>query len=301
MQLAANVKVAAIHGATPFSLFFARNFRGFEDFTGADISDVNDANTQKLLKRLGEMTTIVYPALRQEKEGDAQRKADKFAQTHKVAVQPFPLGSYVMTIDVTRGSKLEPIYEGPFRVSKIHRSTYTLVDNDGVTLPRNYAPSQLKLISLKDEHAVPATLQLSESPSTTVTTNTNTNTDIDVHSNNGNNFKVVRSTRPTSPSRPASRPTYNRQQSYVVEDILDDDIDDNTGDYIYLVKWKHYPTSEATWEPPDSFDGEAAIRRYWAKVDKSHGAKRSNKPTPTTTSTNSTNSVITKTGRFTRS
>ena len=45
-------------------------------------------------------------------------------------------------------SKLQPRYEGPFKVLRCNKGgAYILEDNTGALLPRNFAPSALKLIS----------------------------------------------------------------------------------------------------------------------------------------------------------
>jgi hypothetical protein len=52
-------------------------------------------------------------------------------------------------------------------------------------------------------------------------------------------------------------------QTYTVEKILK-----HRGEFPdveYLVKWKHYPEGEATWEPPSSFLDTNCIRKYWAE------------------------------------
>jgi RNase H-like domain found in reverse transcriptase/Integrase core domain/Chromo (CHRromatin Organisation MOdifier) domain/Integrase zinc binding domain/Retrotransposon gag protein len=35
----------------------------------------------------------------------------------------------------------------------------------------------------------------------------------------------------------------------------------------YLVKWKHYPLEESTWEPPSHFNDTSCIRKYWKEVE----------------------------------
>ncbi|KAI9334566.1 hypothetical protein BDR26DRAFT_866842 [Obelidium mucronatum] len=53
-----------------------------------------------------------------------------------------------MTLPDVRNSKLEPRYEGPYKI--IHRTrqgTLQLLDADGKVLNRKYAPQQLKLVS----------------------------------------------------------------------------------------------------------------------------------------------------------
>ena len=55
--------------------------------------------------------------------------------------------SYVMVRDSTRLRKLDPRYEGPFKVIGKSGNAYILQDNAGDLLPRNYPPSAIKLIS----------------------------------------------------------------------------------------------------------------------------------------------------------
>ena len=52
-----------------------------------------------------------------------------------------------------RRGKLDPRFKGPFKViGKTKGGTYTLQDNTGALLPRNYPPSALKLISSDPVH-----------------------------------------------------------------------------------------------------------------------------------------------------
>lgn len=60
----------------------------------------------------------------------------------------FPAGSFVKIRNLTRRSKLEEEYEGPFKVvRKTRGGSYVLQDFDGNLLERNYPPRDLTLIS----------------------------------------------------------------------------------------------------------------------------------------------------------
>jgi hypothetical protein len=141
-QLAVNTKAMAIHGSVPFSLFYARQFAGFQDFRHDDMTkDQHDF----LLKRLDTMTKLVFPTLEGRKSKHASRTQQSFNAKHKL--EDFPEGAYVMTIDSTRSSKLDPVYEGPFRVLRRTKGgSYELIDTDGALIKRRFPPSQLKLI-----------------------------------------------------------------------------------------------------------------------------------------------------------
>ncbi len=62
--------------------------------------------------------------------------------------------------------------------------------------------------------------------------------------------------------------TKQSEPSYAVESVVSHR-GDNPSNYEYLVKWKHYPSSENTWEPTESFDDREVINRYWARIRKS--------------------------------
>ena len=73
---------------------------------------------------------------------------DKFNDKKHTKDILFPDRSYVMIIDVIKRSKLDPIYEGPFKVIwRTKGGSYILQYNDGRLLSRNFAPLALKLIS----------------------------------------------------------------------------------------------------------------------------------------------------------
>jgi hypothetical protein len=141
-QLAVNTKTMAIHGSTPFSLFFARDFAGFQDFRH---DDMTKEQHDLLLKRLDTMTNLVFPTLEGKRKKHNEKIRASFNDKHKL--QEFPEGAYVMVLDATRSSKLDPAYEGPFRVLRRTRGgSYELLDADGALMKRRYPPSQLKLI-----------------------------------------------------------------------------------------------------------------------------------------------------------
>jgi hypothetical protein len=141
-QLAVNTKTMAIHGSTPFSLFFARAFAGFKDFRH---DEMTNQQYELLLERLDAMNNLVFPSLEGRKSQQQAQAAERFNSKHKL--EEFPAGSYVMTLDETRTSKLDPVYEGPFRVLRRNQGgSYELLDADGTLLKRRFAPSQLKLI-----------------------------------------------------------------------------------------------------------------------------------------------------------
>jgi hypothetical protein len=137
-----NTNVVALHNSSPFSLFFARKFNGFHNFT----NDQNELlSHEQLLDRLKYMTKIVFPAIDQKSKEIQRQMVDRFNAT--VLNNEFPDGAKVMTLDPITNNKLTPKYEGPYIVvRRTAGGSYELKDGTGATLSRNYTPSQLKLV-----------------------------------------------------------------------------------------------------------------------------------------------------------
>jgi len=142
VQLALNTRTVALHNSSPFSLFFARRFNGFHNFT----DDQGGLLSHKeLTERLEYMSTVVFPAIDAKALSTQKKMIERFNKT--ILHNEFPDGAKVMALDPIQGDKLTPRYEGPFTV--IRRNTggaYELKDGTGEILGRRYAPSQLKLV-----------------------------------------------------------------------------------------------------------------------------------------------------------
>lgn len=141
-MLALNLKVAARHGSTPFSLMFARTANGFQNFT-ASLNLTGNFDGEGYVKELENLTKIVFPAI----EAKVQAYIDA-RMKDKTKEKSFPPGAYVMAVNKTRQNKFEAAYEGPFKVMRRNKGgAYILQDTDGTTLGRNYTPGELKIIS----------------------------------------------------------------------------------------------------------------------------------------------------------
>jgi hypothetical protein len=142
VQFAMNSKVVAIHKSAPFSVLFGRRPNQFADFSmvseASDISDSVEATTQF-------MRDVLFPGIAELARSTQEAMKASFDASHVQA--DIPKDSYVMIRDIARRRKLDPRFEGPFKVIGKSGSTYTLQDNTGALLPRNYPPSALKCIS----------------------------------------------------------------------------------------------------------------------------------------------------------
>jgi transposase InsO family protein len=140
-QYAMNTRVAAIHGSSPFSLFFGRQLRG-----AGEPNIQNDIMTEEELQaRVDYMTQVVFPAV-SERVRERQRLQEK-KFTKGVVTDPFPDGSYVMVEDPSPGGSLLPTWEGPYKVVRRNRGgAYVLEDLTKKLLASNVAPSRMKLV-----------------------------------------------------------------------------------------------------------------------------------------------------------
>ena len=152
IQMALNCRVTQRHHSTPFSLMFTRPFNLFNDYTRS-VSEL--LTEEEIMKRNEILTNLLYPSIRESTDSYNLRMIDDFALSKKILKQGFPLGAMVMKrVDISNG-KLDPVYEGPFRVVKrtLH-NTYVLLDSTGMLLPKNIPPSKMKLVSLPTNEEV---------------------------------------------------------------------------------------------------------------------------------------------------
>jgi len=143
IQLQMNVRIANLHSSTPFSLFYGRSFAGISDFSSSQSHLLTEKELEDRLKYL---TDLVFPAISKKSKETQRKMVDRFNSTH--LIMDFPIGSFVMVRDPIHSGALDPKYEGPFKViRRTTHGTYTLMDKTNSTIPRNFAPEQLKLVT----------------------------------------------------------------------------------------------------------------------------------------------------------
>jgi transposase InsO family protein len=201
-QYSINTRVAAIHGSTPFSLFFGRPLRvGSEpNIQSALLSE------KELLERVDYMTSVVFPAI---DEGVRARKGiqEELFSKKKVIVDPFPPGSYVMTEDPSPSNALQPKWEGPYKVVRRNKGgAYVLEDLTKKLLASNVAPSRMKLVQ-RD-------------------------------------------------------PVEMDEDVYTIQQILNHQLNEETGETEYLVRWKGYSPDHDSWIPFTNFIETTMIEQY---------------------------------------
>jgi hypothetical protein len=91
------------------------------------------------------MKEAVFPGIANIARSTQDAMKTSFDATRTIV--DIPIDSYVMVRDNARRRKLDPRFEGPFKVIGKSGGAYILQDNAGELLPRNYPPSAIKLIS----------------------------------------------------------------------------------------------------------------------------------------------------------
>ncbi|CEI92231.1 hypothetical protein RMCBS344292_06498 [Rhizopus microsporus] len=141
-------KISTRLQSTPFSLMFARNMNDYIDYrddTGNKLKKEYMPHDE-LLKRIGYMSQVVFPAIQDKTNiytGRQKEKADS-----KNCQLSFPEGSYVMVRDREQTNSLSPTFKGSYRVVRqTQGGSYILCDIDETLMSRNYSPEELKLIS----------------------------------------------------------------------------------------------------------------------------------------------------------
>jgi len=144
VQLSLNAKVSKRHNTAPYTLMFARKINGFKDYT--EDHQLTPASEKELVDRITMMEDTVFPAIKERIMAVIKAQQNKFDKKH-IQVD-FPAVSQVMPKINEQVGKLDPIYEGPYTiVRKNQGGAYILKDEKNDVLTREYAPSQLKLIS----------------------------------------------------------------------------------------------------------------------------------------------------------
>jgi transposase InsO family protein len=141
-QYAMNTKVAAIHNSTPFAVMHGRSTNQLGNYAKVDSAPVSPTDLKRRVKFMQE---ALFPGVAKLARTKQQAKKSAFDATHKLI--NIPSGSFVMVHDNARRRKLDPRFQGPYKVVGKTGGSYTLQDNTGELLPHDFPPSALKLIS----------------------------------------------------------------------------------------------------------------------------------------------------------
>ncbi|ORX72382.1 hypothetical protein DL89DRAFT_206279, partial [Linderina pennispora] len=142
-QYCINCNIVRRHQSAPFAVMFGRAPNSWEDHSEAVAAP---ASARRQQQRADFMKNVLFPAIENATKKVAEAYVQQHAKTHKIMY--IPVGTYVMTIQHNRASKLDPANEGPYLVTAITRGgSYVLKDMEGQQLARNYTVSELHPIS----------------------------------------------------------------------------------------------------------------------------------------------------------
>jgi hypothetical protein len=146
VQLMINCKVSKRLQTSPFNLMFARKMSNAYPLFADPDDGIAPMSNDELLKRAEYMSDIVFPAIKERTDLYNKMMADQFNKKHRLV--NFPVGSFVVVRKKGIKKSLAPVYEGPYEVMrKTEGNNYTLRDEIGLIMPRDFTPSELKLVS----------------------------------------------------------------------------------------------------------------------------------------------------------
>jgi len=240
IQLGLNQRILERTGSTPFSLIHGRPFNDLVDFSQVEVcSDLEKA----VISRKHDLETLknlVLPAIGTRNTDNKKKHGEQFDSTMKQQniLQP---GTQVMALDMTRASKWDPIYEGPFTVVKLSEGgAYVLKDKTGEQLKRQFAMESLKEIP-------------DITPLTTNFDSVTLSEGVDTSLVNKEKVDKILLTKP-------------KELHYEVQDILSHQLDQDGKSYSYLVHWKGYAAKFDSWVLAKDFDDLNIIKKYWNRI-----------------------------------
>lgn len=153
VQLCINRQIKKRSLSSPFSLMFARRVNLPDDYTDKAKYPVPAAiMTQKELEdRIEHMEDLVFPAIKQRSDKINEMINKAYNESHKLV--DIPDGAFVMVRLPQRSNKLAALYDGPYTViRKTQGGSYILkTPETNELLPRNYTPSELKIVQVSEE------------------------------------------------------------------------------------------------------------------------------------------------------
>ena len=229
VQLCLNLKELKRTGTEPFTLFFSRAFNGLENFSSTHPNENLIEAIEQHIQKINSLQNLFWPATVKRTEEIRNKKKSEF-NTSKKIVESLNAGDKVMIKDVTRESKWDPIYEGPFEiVCQTKGGNYILKDVTGEELPRRIPIHQIKLID--------------GSPS------------------RGRSGKTSNIKSNTKESKEETE--LGQKQHYEVLCILNHRKDHLNKGYEFFVRWKGYSSKYDSWVHESDFDGTSLIKKYW--------------------------------------
>ncbi|KAG2210721.1 hypothetical protein INT45_013565 [Circinella minor] len=148
VQLAMNIKYSKLHKSRPYAVVFGRQPNDFKDYSNEIPSlSLETADTKIINDRLKFAQEVVIPQIAALIKDTQTKDHERFAKTHKVLTDMYPIGRKCMIVNVHRSSKVQERYSGPFTITGYTKNkSYILADQAGNLLSRDVPTQQIKLL-----------------------------------------------------------------------------------------------------------------------------------------------------------
>ncbi len=246
LMAALNARMSGSLRSPAFCLFHRRPRNAFTWYGDAQ-SDL--LSPEEMEKHHEQMLTIVHPEILELLKKKQKRSAEA-KDKQRVLVAHLEPGTKVMLKDQHRSNKMEPVYLGPYTVTRRTKAnTYHLVDNAQISLTRPVPIAQLKVIAKPD----PQSNIYIKQPEAEVET-------MSPSPVRARSRKEERTATPEVYIDESGRELFKR--SFEIEKVLEHKTDDD-GDLLFRIRWKGYGAADDTWQSFADFDDITILHNYW--------------------------------------
>jgi len=263
VQLALNIRLNSRIKSSAFEVVHGRPFNGFLDFQGVQETQELQELIAKRLEHNSALRWFIYPELASRNRDFKQEKYTKADQKIKQAVDVQP-GDLVYAKDMTRGSKWDPVYEGPFTVIRQNEGkAYILADATGTEIQPARTIDQLKLVgkAVEETSTGGEDLETEELKGNTVGTHIVGSDEKERQDGNSEEDLPEPSSRNKQKLDNRKKVWKPKEEHFEVQQILNDRIID--GKQELLVLWKGYGAEDNSWVKAEDFDDTKIIKQYW--------------------------------------
>lgn len=141
-----NNKVDLVTRSRPFDLMFGRPNPLATSLSPAPLDDPE--TSKEWTQHLSTLKSIIYPLIAAETRSVRKKQSEYYSKHHNIVPSSkFVVGSLVMLKNTSRSSKLEPLFEGPYRITSINPNKTFQLEDGNAPLTRPVPVNHLKLIS----------------------------------------------------------------------------------------------------------------------------------------------------------
>ena len=279
-QIALNNLFKVQIGMTPFEMFYGRKMNAFDAYKDIESIEATADDIITWQKTCTDRFENMFPATclrRNEIKADWTLRGDK---KHRITKVLLPVGTAVMTKDVVRNTKNDPPWIGPYRIVRAQLpGLYTLMDTAGTIFYRDVPLEHLKRLGGVDiSNSSGHTVEMITDHRDRVTDGGLIREYNVLWMDKSQTWESREALDDTTIYTDYVKATRKRQAElphddttrcvWEIESILDHAQELVDGKLIttYLVKWKNYSITEATWEDANSFEDSSYLESYAKRV-----------------------------------